>query len=92
MSEEIVSVSMKNCSGQDFCEVVRKINRSIDSVEKDQVTLDPVTQRDVFDVDMSCSRSWFLSISHSSAAVVVFVSNSCCFLRNVEVPENATYE
>ncbi len=92
MAEEIVSVSMKKYSGQDFREVVRKINRCIDSVEKDQVALDPVTQCEVFDVDMSRSRGRFLSIPHSGAAVVVFVSNSSCLLRNVEVPEDATNE
>ena len=36
MSEEIVSVSMKKCSGQDFCEVVRCVDGSVDTFENDK--------------------------------------------------------
>ena len=43
MAKEIVSMSMKKDSRQDFCEVVREINGCVDSVQEYQVAFESVT-------------------------------------------------
>jgi hypothetical protein len=92
VSKEVISVPMKKYSRQDFGEVVRKINQGVDAVQEDEVAFDPVAESEVFDINVSCPRCWFLCISHCGSAVVVFIRDGGGFLRYIKVPKNATYE
>ena len=69
--------------------MVRNVDRSIDLIEKDKVTLNPFTQGDVFDINVACPWGGFLSVAHGITYIIVFIKEGGCFLGNVEIPENA---
>ncbi len=74
---------------QRFGEVVRHVYRGIDAIEEDKVTLYPFAQREVFDIYVTCLWGGFWGIAHGGTSIVVFIEEGCCFLGNVEIPENA---
>ena len=80
---------MKEKCLQRFGKVVGHVDCSIDPIEEDKVTLNPFTQGEVFDINVACPWGGFLSIAHSGTSIIVFIKEGCCFLWNVEIPENA---
>ncbi len=81
-------MSMKENAGKSFCEVVRWVNGSANALENDEVPLDPITQREVFYVNVMRAWSGLLCIAHQCTTIVVFVSHGRCLLWNVKIPKN----
>ncbi len=54
-----------------------------------EVTLNPITQREVFHVDMTGTGRGFLGIGHGRTPIIVFVRYCSGFLRDIEVLEDA---
>lgn len=71
--------------------MVGHVDRSVDPIEEHKVAVNPVTEGEEFNIDVSCARGGFLSITHGSAAIVIFVEECSSFLGNVEVPEDTSY-
>jgi hypothetical protein len=68
--------------------VVRNIDRSVNPFKMDEITFDPITKREILNVDMACSRRGFLGVPHGGTAIIVFVSDGRSFLGYVEVPQD----
>ena len=79
-------MAMEECGLERLSEVVGHVDRCVDSVKKHKVSFDPVAKGEKLYVDMACTCSGFLCVTHCCAAIVVFVEEGCCFLWNVEVP------
>jgi hypothetical protein len=50
----------------------------------------PFTKCKICNIYVTSASSGFLSVPNCSAAIVIFIGNCCHFLRNIEVPEDAT--
>jgi hypothetical protein len=64
MTKKEVSMSMKENAQKSFCEVVRWVNGSVNALKNDEVPLDPITQREVFNVGVTHAWSGLLCITH----------------------------
>ena len=85
-------MTMEKDTAESFCKVIGGVDRGVNLFQMEEVAFDPFTKSEVFDIDVASTSSWFLSITHSSTAVVVFVCNGHSFLRNAQIPEDAVDE
>jgi hypothetical protein len=85
-------VSVKKDARESFRKVVRNVNGRVDSFQADKITLHPVTESEVFNIDMACAGCGFMCIAHSRTAVIVFIGNGGSFLRDVQVPQDAAHK
>ena len=72
--------------------MIGHIDGSVDSIEEDEVSFNPFTQGEVFYVNMSGSRCWFLCVAHGGTAIIVFIEKGSGFLWNVEIPKDTPDE
>ena len=63
-------MAMEKSSTENFCEVVSKIDGCIDAFKDDQITFNPITKGEVFNINVASSGSRFLSIAHGRTAVI----------------------
>jgi hypothetical protein len=90
MTHKEISVSMEKSARKYFCEVVCCVDGSVDMFENDKVTLHPVAQRKVFNVNVTCAWSRFLGIAHQCTTVLVLASHSSRLLWDIEIPKDTS--
>ena len=88
MTQKKISMSMKESAREDFCEVVRCVDGSVNSFENDEVTLHPVTQRKILNVNVMCAWSRFLGVAHRSTTIIVLVSHRSRLLWDIEISKD----
>ncbi len=88
MTQKKISVLMKESAREDFCEVVRCVDGSVNSFEDDEVALHPVTQRKILNVNVTHAWSRFLGIAHRSTTIIVLVSHRSRLLWDTEIPKD----
>ncbi len=86
MSHDEISMSMEQCARETLSEVIRHIEFCVNSFQKHQVTVNPITERKIFYIHVSSSRCWFLRITHCCTGIIVFIQNGGRLLGNPEVP------
>ncbi len=79
---------MKESGREDFCEVVRCVDGSVNSFEDDEVPLHPVTQRKILNVNVTRAWSRFLGVAHQSTTIIVLVSHCNRLLWDIEIPKD----
>ncbi len=65
-------------------------NRCIDVIQDHQVAFNPFTEQEVLYVDVPSSRGGFLCVAHCGTTVIVLIEDSCRFLWDIDVPEDAS--
>jgi hypothetical protein len=92
MSKYIVGVPVKEDARECFCKVVGNVNGGVNAFQADKVAFHPVTESEVFDINMASAGCGLLSISHSRTAVVILIDDGRGLLRDVQVPEDTANE
>ncbi len=86
MAKEVIDMPMKEYQCKRFGEVIGEVDGGINPLQKKEVPFDPITKRKIFNINVTGAWGGFLSVSHQSSSVVIFVCRCSCFLGNIEVP------
>jgi hypothetical protein len=86
MTEEKVGMTMEECASKAFCEVIRHVDRRVDSIQKHEVSVHPFTDREIFNIHMPHSCSGLLRIAHCDTEVIILVEDGGSFLRYPKIP------
>ncbi len=66
--------------------MVSNINGSVDAFEVNKIMLDPFTERNVFDINMSSPCCGLLGIPHGRTSIIVLVCDGGGLLGNIKIP------
>ncbi len=80
-------MTMEECASKAFCEVIGHVDCHVNSIQIHEVSVNPFTDREIFNIHMPRSFGGLLRIAHCGTGVIILVEkDGGSFLWHPKIP------